>query len=143
LPSAVRDATDRGSLARKFISFATIGAIATAVQYLVLIAGVELAGASATVASSLGFAVSALLNYWLNFHWTFAGASSHDTAAARFGVVAGSGFLINAGAMLALAKQPGLHYLAAQLLASGLTLAWSFSASHYWAFARPVRQDIR
>lgn len=115
-------------------TFVAVGTVATAVQYLVLVVGVELAAWPATIASCLGYGLSSTLNYWLNYHVTFRSRASHRIAAARFALVAMTGLGLNAGAMLLFEGVAGLHYMAAQLLATGLTLLWNYTASRFWTF---------
>jgi putative flippase GtrA len=49
----------------QFIVFVAVGAIATAVQYLTLIALIELAGIQPVGASTLGLVIGVLTNYTL------------------------------------------------------------------------------
>jgi putative flippase GtrA len=122
-------------IARRFLAFAAVGTIATAVQYAVLAVLVELAGWRPPAASALGFCVSVVVNYGLNHHFTFGGRAGHRQAAARFLLVAAVGLGVNTAVMLALV--PAVHYLLAQVLATALALAWNFAASHLWAFRAP------
>lgn len=122
------------TLPRSFASFMMVGGLATGVQYAILILTVEWFGWKAPLASSIGFCISAVLNYWLNYHVTFNSKVRHPIAAARFLLVAIIGLGINAGTMMLLEQEAGLHYILAQLLATGLTLCWTFSASAFWTF---------
>ncbi len=123
---------------RTVLSLLSVGALSTGLQYAVLVAAVEFLGWPAPVASSVGFCLSAMVNYWLNYHVTFNSRASHTTAVSRFVLVALIGLLINAGAMLALHTSLGLYYLLAQVLATCLAVAWTFGASHYWTFRAPA-----
>jgi putative flippase GtrA len=123
---------------RTVLSFLSVGALSTGLQYLILVAAVEFLGWPPPAASSVGFCLSAMVNYWLNYHVTFNSRASHATAVSRFVLVAIIGLLINAGAMLVLDTALGLHYLLAQILATCLTVAWTFAASHYWTFRAPA-----
>jgi putative flippase GtrA len=125
----------------RFRSFLVVGAVATLVQYVLLVALVELRDWPATPASSAGFAVSALLNYLLNYHVTFASRAPHRQAALRFALVALSGLALNALCMWMLERNAGLHYLLAQVGATLATLAWTFAASQGWAFRAPSRGE--
>jgi putative flippase GtrA len=127
-------------MTRTILSFLFVGAVCTGIQYLILIAGVEFLGWPPPVASSVGFCLSGMVNYWLNYHVTFSSRASHATAAGRFVLVALVGLLINSGTMLALETFLGLHYLVAQVLATCLTVAWSFGASHHWTFRSSIER---
>jgi len=55
---------------KQFVLFATIGAVGTGGHFLTLILLVEAAGVSAVWATTAGFIVGALINYFLNYHFT-------------------------------------------------------------------------
>ena len=83
--------TVRGLMPARLVSFLGVGAIATALQYAILVFSVEALGLKPVVGSSVGFAISAVCNYWLNYHFTFRSRQSHAGAAARFALVAAAG----------------------------------------------------
>lgn len=121
-------------LVRQGISFLGVGLIATAVQYLILLALVELLGWSAVVSSSIGYAISALLNYFLNYRYTFRSNSAHHRAFPKFAVVAGAGLVLNAILMELFINKMQIYYLLAQLLTTGIVLVWNFLANRLWSF---------
>lgn len=131
LASAARAAT-RGHLSR-FLRFAAVGAVATAIQYGLLILLVRDCGVAPTAASTVGFALSAAANYLLNYHFTFHSNRPHGPAAAKFGLLAGTGLLIN-GAMMHLLVAAGWHYLIAQVFATAVVLLWNFISNSLWTF---------
>jgi putative flippase GtrA len=120
----------------RFGRFLGVGAFATALQYALLIAGVELVGADAVSASTAGFAVSAIVNYLLNYHYTFRSNRRHRSAAMRFAAVAATGLVLNSVLMQGLTGVMGLHYVAAQVVTTATVLAWNFAAGALWSFAR-------
>lgn len=122
------------SLQRQFLRFAAVGASGTAVQYSVLWAGVELFGASAAAASGLGYVLGAVVNYILNYFFTFQSAKSHGEAAAKYFTLLGIGWCMNTGLMWFLVQQLAWYYWLAQVLATGIGLVWNFSGSRWWAF---------
>ena len=130
-----------GALPRRFASFVLVGAVATLVQYAVLVAGVEWLGMAPPSASALGFCLSFAVNYRLNHRYTFGGRATHRRALGRFLIVAAVGLVINTACMTALVRLPAIHYLVAQLAATLATLAWNFSASHWWAFRASEVRD--
>jgi putative flippase GtrA len=122
-------------LAKRLASFASIGALATAIQYLILVAGVQLAHASPVAASTLGFFISALANYALNRRYTFGSRKPHAEAAAKFLTVAVIGLGLNAVLLAAATEVLGLNYLVGQVLATLGVLIWNYSANAGWTFA--------
>ncbi len=124
-------------LVASFVRFSGVGAFATAVQYLVLVVLVELWGADAALASGIGFALSAVLNYLLNRRFTFRSERPHRQAFSRFVLVAGSGLALNT--LLMWIGTHGLHigYLIVQVAATGLVLLFNFTLNRSWVFGRP------
>src|SRR5438128_7750584 len=80
----------------QFIRFAIVGGVATAIQYAILIALVQGALAGAVAASSVGFAVSGIVNYALNRSITFRSSQAHAEALPKFAIVAVLGLAVNA-----------------------------------------------
>lgn len=122
----------RGHLTR-FLRFAAVGAVATAIQYVLLILLVRGAGMAPTPASSIGFVLSAAVNYLLNYRFTFQSHRPHAPAMAKFGLLAGAGLLINA-AIMHLLVAAGVHYLLAQVCATAVVLFWNFIGNSFWTF---------
>ena len=124
----------------RFVRFAAVGGIATAIQYAILILLVRGAGMAPTPASSIGFVLSAGVNYLLNYRFTFQSDRPHGPAAAKFGLLAGMGLLINA-AIMRLMTGAGVHYLIAQVSATAVVLLWNFIGNSFWTFgAGPVEE---
>lgn len=121
-------------IARQFLHFATVGGIATAIHYLILIALVRGADMNAVLASTFGFTVSAVCNYYLNYHFTFRSNAEHRRAVIKFLAVAGVGLALNSLTMMIAAQYLGVHYLLAQVIATGLVLLWNFSGNRWWTF---------
>jgi putative flippase GtrA len=117
----------------RLIRFTAVGGIATAIQYALLIALVRGFGMAPTPASSIGFVLSAGVNYLLNYRFTFRSNRPHGPAATKFALLAGTGLLINAAIMHVLTGM-GVHYLIAQVCATGVVLFWNFIGNSLWTF---------
>lgn len=122
------------SLLRKFVTFAGIGAIGTAGHYFTLIALVNLAHQSVLLSTSYGFLVGALINYILNYRYTFNSSKPHHEAAKKFLTVALVGFLVNGACMHLLVDTLGLHYVLSQILVTMIVLLWTFAGNLLWTF---------
>jgi putative flippase GtrA len=120
---------------RQFASFAGVGAVATGLQYGVLIVAVEWLRMDSVLGSCTGFALSAACNYWLNYHFTFRSQQSHVVAGSRFALVAAGGLALNAGAMAVLADALKWPYLVAQVVTTIPVVSWSFCCNRLWSFA--------
>lgn len=117
----------------QFLRFALVGSMATLLQYAVLYALVQLARADPVVASAIGYTLSAVANYALNYSYTFDSNASHGSAAVKFMTIALLGLALNSLVMKWLIYC-GLHYLAAQIVATVTVLCWNFAGGRYWTF---------
>lgn len=127
---------------RQFLMFAAVGAVGTAGHYAVLIALVQLAGVPATIATTAGFAVGAVINYWLNYRITFNSSRSHLQALPRFMLIAATGAVLN-GLVMWLLVRAGVHYMLAQLVATALVLVWNYLLNRLWTFSSQPAGDDR
>lgn len=124
----------------RFVRFVLVGGLATAIQYALLILLVRVFGMAPTPASSIGFVLSAIVNYLLNYRFTFHSSRPHGPAAAKFGALAGAGLLIN-GAIMRLMVGLGVQYLLAQACATLVVLLWNFIGNSFWTFGvEPVEE---
>lgn len=96
----------------QFHSFASAGAISTAVHYLVLLAFLHVFLFCAALASIKGSIAEAVISYHRG---------------CRSGVQCRFMYL-----MVSLA---GIYYLLSQVVATGNVLLWNFSGTHLWSFA--------
>jgi len=126
--------TELRRTAGQFLRFATVGGIATAIHYLILVALVHVASMNAVWASTVGFIVSAVCNYSLNYRFTFRSNVDHRRAVVKFFIVAGVGLVLNSFTMLIASGYLRVHYLLAQVLATGLVLLWNFAGNRLWTF---------
>jgi putative flippase GtrA len=120
---------------RELLRFLLVGGICTALQYLVLVIGVEFARVDAVFASASGFLLSAVVNYLLNRRFTWASQAPHRVAARRFATVLVIGLVLNVLGMRLLHGYLHWHYVFAQVLTTVVTLLWNFTGHRRWTFA--------
>lgn len=126
-------------MTRAFMRFCLVGGAATAIQYVVMIALVQLTGMNATLASGLGFCLSAVFNYLLSRSFVFESSRAHSVAASRYLGMILSGLLLNTACMAAL-QWLGLNYLLSQVLTTLVLLLYNFIMASSWVFGRPARR---
>lgn len=119
-------------LARRLGSFILVGGVATAVQYLLLIALVELFGVFAVTASAVAYGGAAVVSYLLNFHVTFHGRAGHRQALPRFTVVVAIGLGVNTLSFALLLLF--LPYVFAQVGATLVTLVSNYLLHQHWIY---------
>lgn len=118
---------------RSLVTFLFVGGFATAIQYAIILFTVYALGWTVVYGSTLGFIVSAIVNYLLNVRLTFRSTQSHTQTAPRFFVVAGSGLMLNYG-MLSLLLSLGAHAVIAQIFTTIGVLIWNYVVSGIWTF---------
>ena len=118
---------------QRFIRYSAIGLVATATHYAVLVLAVEGGGLAPWWASALGAAIGAQVAYFGNRRYTFAHRGPVRESWLRFQGTAVLGALIGM-AIIAIGSAWGLHYLPAQLLATGLTLLVTYWVNRRWSF---------
>ena len=127
---------------KQFSKFATVGAVGTLVHYVVLILMVSGLALSPILGTSTGALAGALVNYVLNHHYTFGGGASHARALPRFMLMAAVGLGLNA-TIVGMLTHFGIHYLVAQVLATGIVLVVNYLVSKLWIFhskKTPIRR---
>ncbi len=107
---------------------------ATVTTYAVLIVGVEGLHISAVTASIAGYMLGMVVNYLLNYRYTYGSDQHHHVVIPKFLTVMAVGMFINAALMYVGINWLGLHYLLAQLAAVAVVLMWSFTANRLWTF---------
>ena len=129
-----QQSTPQRTLTGKFVRFAFVGTFGMVVQYSVLIVLIEVFSQNTVMASALGFVVAASVNYYLNYHYTFASEKRHHETLVKFFIVASVGLLLNSVIMAFGTETLALHYLIAQALAIGMVLIWNFFGNLLWTF---------
>ena len=110
---------------RQFLRYGAVGAVATAVHYLLLVACVEAGGWPAWLASGFGAVAGAQVAYLGNRWFTFAHRGAASASWPRFQATALMGALLGM-AVMAIGVWLGLYYLLAQMLATVLGLVLTF-----------------
>jgi putative flippase GtrA len=121
---------------RRLIRYTGVGAVATAVHYALLVGLVEAAGWAPAWASGAGAVVGAQVAYAGNRRYTFGHGGPVFASWWRFQGTAIAGALFGM-AVVAIGVRLGLHYVAAQVLATGLNLLATFAINRAWTFRSP------
>ena len=88
----------------------------------------------AVAASSCGAVAGALVNYALNYRYTFRSTRPHRESLAKFAVVSAAGIVLNALVVAVGTTTFGWHYLVAQIVATGVVLGSAFAINRAWTF---------
>lgn len=128
------------TLLPRFSRYAQVSVVSAAIQYSTLAGGVAL-GIGAVAASCIGYGLGAFTGYVLNRGYTYASQVAHARAVPRFIAVIAVGLALNALFMHLLHGYLGWHYLLAQVLTTGVTMIWNFSAHLRWTFSAQPAGD--
>ena len=119
-----------------FIRYTLTGGLATAVQYALLIALVELAHLPADLSAVMSTSVGAVMVYVGNHQYTFRSRqAAHGRALPRFLVVATLSVVLNGLIVSAGIRLFDLHYMLAQMIATLGALCVSYRLNRSWTFA--------
>ena len=118
---------------RQLIRYASVGAVATATHYAILIACVQWAHWPAWLASGYGAAIGAQVAYLGNRWFTFVNRARIRASWLRFQALALAGALLGM-VIVAAAVQVGIYYLLAQMLATGIVMLLTFFLNRAWTF---------
>ena len=127
----------------QFLMFAGLGVIGTLGHYTVLVVLVQFWAVDPVFASSLGFVVGAVINYILNYHFTFRSRKRHSEALTKFLIVAIIGAGINGFIMYIGVENTRINYMIIQLFATLVVLLWNFIVNSLWTFAHPATNRPR
>ena len=122
-----------GADVRQFLRFLLVGGVATALQYSVLITSVEWGHAPKLPASVGAYLCGAVASYLLNRSFTFKSDIAHGRGFAKFMVVNLIGLGLNTLIFYAL-TQASVHYILAQMIATGLVLIWNYFGARLFVF---------
>lgn len=112
------------------------GGVAATTHFTILIFLVELFGANPTLASSIGFCVAGVVNYTLQYHWTFEISEAHRTVFTRYVAVTATTLGINTALFWTLNDRLGLPYLVAQIMVTGFVVLINFTINQRYTFAK-------
>ena len=115
------------------------GGVATLSHYAVTVFAVEVASVRPVVASALGFAVGAVVKYWLNYRVAFRSDARHLAAVPRYVVALVALLVLNSAIFALLNEGLGLYYLVAQVVTTIALIAPGYWIHRAWVFPRAER----
>ena len=124
-----------GCYTNQFARFCLVGSMGTAVHYSALVAIVHFRG-KPMIGSIVGFVLGAMVNYVLNYHYTFKSVQRYPVTLAKFFTTACAGLVLNTLVMGLLTGLLDMHYFLSQLLATAGVVLWNFTVNLRWTFHR-------
>ena len=114
----------------KFFRFTVWGAIGTSVHFIILWVMVD-GGLDVVSSSCVGGVAGAVVNYFLNYRFTFHSDLPHGSTMVKFFTVALFGLIFN---LIIMTELIYLHYLVAQFITIFFVLLWNYLANLSWTF---------
>ena len=126
-----------------FVRYFISGGTATVVHFAVLAGLVELFKINPTIASATGFCAAVLVNYTLQYYWTFKAQGAHAATFVRYIGVTLLTLVINTVLFWLMNVQFGFGYLVAQAIATLTVLGINFYVNQRFtfAFSLPAREQ--
>lgn len=125
---------------RQFLRYCLVGGIAAALHFVILIGLVEFVNIAPVVATTVGFGFAVVLNYVLQYHWTFSASGPHRLKLFKFASIAVFAMFINGGIFWLCNAVAGFPYLLSQIVATGIVVAINFRLNRHYVFSEePAR----
>ncbi len=119
---------------RTLIRYFTIGCLAVSVHFFILFTLIEYTTTDPVIATSLGFSVAVVFNYFCQYRWTFKANGPHRRLFFRFALIALLMLAVNAVLFNHFNQQMRMPYLFAQILTSGIVFLCSFTLNRTYTF---------
>ncbi|NCC29247.1 MAG: GtrA family protein [Gammaproteobacteria bacterium] len=119
---------------RRLAAFGVVGAIGTLAHYLALVSLVEIWGLHPAAATTVGFGLGALINYLLNYRYTFNSSKSHRDAGPKFALIAIATGVLNTWMVFAGVDVLALDYILVQIAATAAVFLLNFVLNSLWTF---------
>lgn len=134
LLDTVRELLDDNVFIREAIFFLSFGGFATIIQYIILAVLIEAFFFQPYVASGIGYLVGGLVNYYLNYKFTFQSGKRHQETMVKFFTIAFVGLMLNTSLMKFFTYYFYWHYIISQLIVTSLVTIWNFTCNKFWTF---------
>lgn len=130
---------------RQFVKFCLVGGTAAAINFLVYLTATDVIGWWYVYSAVAAFLISAVFNFSFNKFWTFRNTEVGVVVwrqISKFGIVMGSGLIINTSLIFALTEWFGVHYRWSWFFATGAVTAWSFTFNKFWTFRKKKGPEL-
>jgi putative flippase GtrA len=119
---------------RRFVLYCVVGGLAAALHFLVLIGLVEGYGVLPIKATTVGFCLAVIFNYYVQYYWTFAASGPHAAKILLFSLIAIFALVINTGIFWVCNIVADIPYLPSQVVATGTVVLVNFFLNRRYVF---------
>lgn len=119
---------------RVLIRYLISGGTAALCHFSVLILLVEFTTVNATLATMIGFCLAVLVNYTMQFHWTFELSGPHSRILTRYVITTFAMLGVNTIIFWMLNAKLDIMYVLAQVIATGVVTIMNFLINKHFIF---------
>lgn len=116
------------------------GGTAAIIHYAILIGLVEIYRVNPFLATFIGLTVATVVNYPLQYYWTFTALTPHSVAFPKYVLVTSIAYGVNLLTFWILEEAIGINYIIAQMIATGVALVINFVVNSRYTFAHPTQK---
>jgi putative flippase GtrA len=120
---------------KTFAKYFVSGSVAVIIHFSILTVLVEIYSANPTLSTSLGFCVGTIFNYLLQYHWTYSASGDHRKVFLIYISVTLSMLCMNALLFWIQVELIGVHYLLAQIMATGVVMLLNYVINTKFTFS--------
>lgn len=119
------------------LKYIIVGGLGTVCHYVIMVVAAELLLFPLWLSTTIGFTAGAIVNYILNYAFTFKSQKKHIETAPKFFIIGFLGMLLNVLGLLFLIKLSFFekYYMVAQLIATIVVTFSTFTLNKYWTFS--------
>lgn len=127
-----------------FVRYIISGGTAFLVHMGVLILQMEYAPIKIdpTLATTIAFSIACIVNYIIQYHWTFKATGSHKRFFGRYIFVTLITMCLNAGLFWYFHEEMHLPYIFSQLIATGLVFITNFIINYFYTFKKTAKKSM-
>lgn len=118
----------------ELVRYLTAGLAVVTTQFSILSFLVEKVSLNPTISSGIAYVISTIINYLLQFHYTFRSQKSHCVILLRYFCVTAAAIILNTLIFWLCNEMAGLWYLFSQMVALVLVTAFNFLLGRHYTF---------
>ncbi len=95
-----------------------------------------------TLATTIAFSIACIVNYTIQYHWTFKVTGSHKRFFTRYIFVTLNTLCLNAGIFWYCYEKIHLSYIISQLVATGFVFVANFIINYFYTFKKVAKKPM-
>ncbi|OMC66567.1 hypothetical protein BK126_21465 [Paenibacillus sp. FSL H7-0326] len=132
----------------ELLKYGVVGVLGAGIHFFTMVLCVEVFGISSLISSVIGFSLSLVISFILNYKWTFSnrvdpqdGNHNRTTYFIKYVVVSLSGLLVNLITIYLMNDVFLIWYVYAQLTASFIVPIHNYFLNKFWTFNKKFKRS--